>query len=152
MCHWVQGCLSILFITSCQRKASNLGTCCLHDTDAQITDLPLQVCSRQQIALMFIHMYPYIPSVETTVNTLATLRGGADKHTIFLSALSEPMTVEWVQFEKYLQEVVLQDPFGYAPVPRAKAHSVEGKQADCSVSRPLRRAQKASKVSHSVLY
>ena len=126
----------------------------------------LQVCSRHQVAVMFVHMYPYVPSVETTLNTLATVRGEPSKQQLSIAALANPMAAEWNSLEEYVQQVVKQDPYAYAPVPHAitscnatSSHkllvpaAVTAMSAACSNASGVDMPTKPSKVrKHTLLY
>ena len=76
----------------------------------------LQVLSAKQVGIWQLHMYPYISSIETTLDALATERGAASKQDIASEVTADSMTEEWEAFEKYVDYVVAHDPHAYVPI------------------------------------
>lgn len=55
----------------------------------------------KQLAEMMVHCYPYMPSMEPFIHSLATETGHPPKEDIVAAAQTNHMAVEWRQFNEY---------------------------------------------------
>ena len=60
-----------------------------------------QVLSSKQLALVFVHAYPYMPILEPILDTIATIEGYPSHEQVVASAQRDPMTAAWKDFDAY---------------------------------------------------
>ena len=64
-------------------------------------DAHLQVLTTKQLAEMMVHCYPYMPSMEPFIHSVATETGHPSKEDIIAAAQTNHMDSEWRQFNEY---------------------------------------------------
>ena len=66
----------------------------------------LQILSSKQLALVFVHAYPYIPILEILLNTIATREGYPAPEEVSASAQQgASMTAAWNDFDVYSMSI-----------------------------------------------
>ena len=66
-----------------------------------VASAPMQVLSTKQLAEMMVHCYPYMPSMEPFIHSLAAGSGYPPKEEIVAAAQTNQMATEWRQFNEY---------------------------------------------------
>ena len=61
----------------------------------------MQVLTTKQLAEMMVHCYPYMPSMEPFIHSLAAETGYPNKEDVVAVAQTNHMTTEWQQFNEY---------------------------------------------------
>ena len=61
----------------------------------------MQVLTTKQLAEMMVHCYPYMPSMEPFIHSLAAEAGHPPKEDIVAAAQTNHMASEWRQFNEY---------------------------------------------------
>ena len=75
--------------------------------------MALQILSTRQLADVVVHSYPYMPIMETLVDTIASQCGYPSKEDIQASAHLDPMVKEWQLFSSYARFIGTQDCHNY---------------------------------------
>jgi len=68
----------------------------------------LQVLTTKQLAEMMVHCYPYMPSMEPFIHSLAVEAGYPVKEDIVAAAQTNHMATEWKQFNEYAKYAATQ--------------------------------------------
>ena len=63
--------------------------------------LCVQVLTTKQLAEMMVHCYPYMPSMEPFMHSLAVETGHPSKEDIVAAAQTNHMAMEWQHFNEY---------------------------------------------------
>lgn len=74
----------------------------MHATLCETTcTLVLQILSSKQLALIFVHAYPYMPVLESILDHIAAREGYPAQEEVIASAERDPMTAAWRDFDEY---------------------------------------------------
>ena len=61
----------------------------------------MQVLTTKQLAEMLVHCYPYVPSMEAFIHSVAAEEGHFSKEDVVAAAQTNHMDAEWRQFCEY---------------------------------------------------
>jgi len=76
---------------------------CHHEDHTHQACMVLQVFSTLQLANIVVHCYPYLPSMERLLETVAVTRGGpAAGSSSNLQGENEQTVAEWTAFSEYV--------------------------------------------------
>ena len=91
----------------------------------------LQVLSSKQLALVFVHAYPYMPILEPILDTIAAREGYPSHAEVVASAHRDPMVAAWKDFDVYAmyihQNMFSEERSIYVPLSR---HTASPPQAE----------------------
>ena len=73
----------------------------------------VQVLTTRQLAEVEVHSYPYMPMMETMLDTIASQLGYPSQEQIMASAHLDPMAAEWQLFGSYAKFIGSQHSHGY---------------------------------------
>lgn len=103
----------------------------------------LQVLSSKQLALVFVHAYPYMPILELILDTIANREGYPSHEEVVATAQRDPMTAAWKDFDVYAmyihQNMFSEERSIYVPLSRHTASPPQAKpcQPDVISARPF---------------
>ena len=103
----------------------------LMQRDTSVDPFVLQILSSKQLALVFVHAYPYMPILEPILDTIATREGYSSHEDVVASAQRDPMTAAWRDFDVYAmyihQNMFSEERSIYVPLSRHTASPTQAK-------------------------
>ncbi len=111
---------------------------------AHDSDHCLQVCSTKQWATMIVHSYPFFPSLETFLESIAAAHAKPSMQQIVATAVSMPMTQEMLALDEFVLYVTNGFRHEYVPVPRAKTGTLTSFSQPASAASGTSSARSAS--------
>ena len=98
----------------------------------------LQVMSSKQLALVMVHAYPYMPILETLLDTLAVSEGYPSHEEVVASSPADPMTAAWKDFDAYAmyihKNMFCEERSVYVPLSKHRASSQPVRQCRIEVN------------------
>lgn len=93
--------------------------------------LVLQTLSSKQLALVFVHAYPFMPILESILDTIAIRKGYPSHEEVVASAQRDTMTAAWKDFDVYAlyihQNMFSEERSIYVPLSRHTASPTQAK-------------------------
>ena len=101
----------------------------------------LQILSSKQLALVFVHAYPYMPILESLLDIIAIREGYPAHEEVVASAERDPMTAGWRDFDVYTmyihQNMFSEKHSMYVPLSRHVAAPAQGEPRHQEEARPF---------------
>jgi len=86
-----------------------------------------QVLTTRQWALIIVHAYPYLMTVESSLEAFASHRGMQPKSVLLKAAQTDDMESEWLALQEYIELIGQENPHEYLPLFKCSAFKSNAK-------------------------
>jgi len=90
----------------------------------------LQVLTTRQWAAMIVHAYPYLITVEESLEASAKHKGRQPKLAILKAAQTDNMESDWLALQEYIELISQENPHDYLPLSKCSAFKSKVKSQD----------------------
>jgi len=80
-----------------------------------------QVLTTRQWALVIVHAYPYLMTVESSLEAFASHRGMQPKSVLLKAAQTDDMESDWLALQEYIELISQENPHDYLPLSKCSA-------------------------------
>lgn len=80
-----------------------------------------QVLTTRQWAAIIVHAYPYLVTVESSLEAFASHKGRQPKSVILKAAQTDNMESEWLALQEYIELISQENPHDYLPLSKCSA-------------------------------
>ena len=92
----------------------------------------LQVLTTRQWAAMIVHAYPYLITVEESLEACAKHKGRQPKLAILKAAQTDNMESDWLALQEYIELISHKNPHDHLPLPKCSAFESKASTQDGS--------------------
>jgi len=89
-----------------------------------------QVLTTRQWASVIVHAYPYLMTVESSLEAFASHKGMQPKSAILKEAQTDNMESDWLALQEYIELISQENPHEYLPLCKCSAFKSKAKTQD----------------------